>query len=322
MTHLRWGVLGAAKIARNFVCPAIHQAEGAALVALATQSAEKAQPFLARYPGLRIHDSYEALLQDPDIDAVYVPLPNHLHVEWTERALRAGKHVLCEKPIALAASEIDRLIAARDETGLMAAEAFMILHHPQWQRARDLLKDGAIGRLRHVDGVFTYRNTDAGNIRNRAEMGGGGIYDIGVYPLIGTRFVTGREPDDVVARFELESGVDTFARVWAEFGDVSLSFSCGMRLHPRQEMVFHGEEGWLRLTAPFNANVYGPTQLHWARPDGTLMIEDYSGVDHYRLMVEAFCASVQQGLPFACPLEFSQGNQRALDRILTAGQGR
>ncbi len=314
MTHLRWGVLGAAKIARNFVCPAINQAEGAALVALATGSPEKARPFTDRYPGLRVHDSYQALLDDPEIDAVYIPLPNHLHVEWTEKALRAGKHVLCEKPIALNASEIDRLIAVRDETGKLAAEGFMILHHPQWLRLRTLLTENAIGRLRHVEGAFTYRNLDSANIRNRAETGGGGIRDIGLYPCIGTRFVTGAEPVNVEARLQMENGVDTFAQVWADFPSFTLSFHCGMRLHPRQEMFFHGEEGWIRLTAPFNAGVYGPTQLHISR-GGETVVQDFSGIDHYRLMIEAFGQSATQGADFISPLEFSRGNQKMLDHI-------
>jgi predicted dehydrogenase len=315
-----WGILGAAKIARDYVAPAIHQAEGAALAGLATSSADKAAPFLARYPDLRILPDYEALLADPEIDAIYIPLPNHLHVEWTERALRAGKAVLCEKPIALDAADIDRLIALRDETGLLAAEAFMVVHHPQWQRARALVAEGAIGRLVHVEGAFTYRNTDAANIRNRPEYGGGGIYDIGVYPAIGTRFVTGAEPAKVHADLHLENGVDTFARVWADFPGFTLSFYCGMRQAARQEMVFHGEEGWLRLTAPFNARSYGDCRLDLRGPDGAIRSEHFNGTDQYQLMIEAFGRSLRSGAPFACPLEFSRGNQAMIDAILARGR--
>jgi predicted dehydrogenase len=316
---VRWGILGGAKIARDYVAPAIHQAEGATLAALATTSPEKAEPFEARYPDLRIVPSYEALLDDPDIDALYIPLPNHLHVEWTERALKAGKPVLCEKPIALAASEIDRLIALRDETGLLAAEAFMIVHHPQWQRARSLVAEGALGRLVHVDAAFTYRNTDSGNIRNQAALGGGGVYDIGVYPCLATRYVTAREPERVRADLRIEAGVDTFARVWADFADFTLSFYCGMRQAPRQEMVFHGEEGWLRLTAPFNARSYGDCRLDLRGADGTIRSERYNGRDQYQLMIEAFGRSLREGEAFACPLEFSRGNQVMIDAILAAG---
>lgn len=317
---VRWGILGAAKIAREYVAPAIHQATGATLAALASASPEKAAPFRARYPGLRIVPDYDALLADPEIDAVYIPLPNHLHVAWTEKALRAGKPVLCEKPIALEAPDIDRLIALRDATGLIAAEAFMIVHHPQWQRARALVAEGAIGRLLHVEAAFTFRNADPANIRNQAATGGGGIYDIGVYPCLGTRFVTGAEPERVRADLRLEAGVDTFARVWADFPGFTLSFYCGMRQAPRQEMVFHGEDGWLRLTAPFNARSYGDARLDLRGPDGAIRSEHYNGIDQYQLMIEAFVRSLREGTPFACPLEFSRGNQAMIDAILAEGR--
>ncbi len=173
-THLSWGILGGAVIAWKQVAPAIHQSSYGTLSALASRSAEKAEQWKNRYPGITVHDSYDALLSDPDIDAIYIPLPNHLHVEWTEKALQAGKHVLCEKPIALSAEEIDRLIELRDKTGLLAAEAFMVVHHPQWQRVRKIIASGEIGELVYIHGVFTYNNSaDPGNIRNNAETGGG-----------------------------------------------------------------------------------------------------------------------------------------------------
>ena len=153
---VNWGVLGAAKFAREHMAPAIHLASGARLAGLATSSAEKAAPFQAMQPDLRVYDDYDALLADPKIDAVYIPLPNHLHVEWSKKAIAAGKHVLCEKPIALQADQIDGLIEARDASGLMVAEAYMIVHHPQWQLVRKLLNEGGIGTLRHVDGIFCF----------------------------------------------------------------------------------------------------------------------------------------------------------------------
>jgi len=193
---VNWGVLGAANFAKDHMAPAIHMARGARLAALATRSAEKAAPFRAFCPDLTIHDSYEALLADPEIEAVYIPLPNTLHVEWTRKCLEAGKHVLCEKPIAMKAGEIDDLITLRDRTGLMATEAYMIVHHPQWQRAREIVASGGIGRLAHVSAFFSYDNSaDPGNIRNRAETGGGGLPDIGVYAFGCTRYVTGQEPE-------------------------------------------------------------------------------------------------------------------------------
>ena len=160
MQTVRWGILGAANFARHHMAPAIHAAEGAELSALATSDPAKAAGFQAFCPGLRLHSSYEALLADPDIDAVYIPLPNHLHVDWTLKALRAGKHVLTEKPIALQADQIDQIIAERDRTGLLAAEAFMIVHHPQWHRAKEWLQAGEIGTLRHVDAAFSFHLSD------------------------------------------------------------------------------------------------------------------------------------------------------------------
>ena len=172
---LRWGILGGSNFAATQMGPAIHAAKGAMLAGLATSSAEKAVRFTDFAPDCTVHDSYDALLAAPEIDAVYIPLPNHLHVDWSLKAIAAGKHVLCEKPMTLQADQFDRLIAARDASGLVVAEAFMIVHHPQFIRARDLLASGIIGRLRHVEGVFTYFNADPANIRNQAAVGGGGL---------------------------------------------------------------------------------------------------------------------------------------------------
>ncbi|NCM96725.1 MAG: Gfo/Idh/MocA family oxidoreductase, partial [Rhodobacterales bacterium] len=260
MTAVRWGILGASHFAQGHMAPAIHAACGAELVALATSDPARAAPFAAFCPGLKVHASYDALLADPGIDAVYIPLPNHLHVEWTLKALAAGKHVLCEKPIALVESEFDSLIAARDASGRLVAEAYMIVHHPQWQRARALVQSGAIGPLRHVDAVFCYDNrADPGNIRNRPETAGGGIRDIGVYTYGAARFVTGAEPDDLQARVKRENGVDTWAQVTGHMqgpgGRFSYSAITSMRLFPRQEVVFQGDDGLIRLTAPFNPGV-------------------------------------------------------------------
>lgn len=317
---MRWGILGAAKIARRALLPAIQAAEDAELIALATSDATKAAPFCAVVPGLRVM-GYDALLADPEVEAVYIPLPNHLHVEWVERALAAGKHVLCEKPLAMVAAEIDRLIAARDASGRLAAEAFMVCHHPQWARLRDLLAAGAIGELGHVEGMFTYRNTDAGNIRNRPETGGGGLRDIGVYPLVTTRFVTGAEPARIRADIRRENAVDVFARVWAEFPGFSFSMHCGMRLQRRQDMVFHGTSGWIRMPAPFNPPSMGEARIELHRADGSVLVERFAEVDQYRLMVENFGAAARGEAAFACPLEFSRGNQAALDAILAADPG-
>ena len=311
---VRWGVLGTAKIAREQLCPAIHEAARGALVALATRDVTRAASFATQYPDLRIHEGYDALLTDPDVDAVYIPLPNHLHVEWTRKCLEAGKHVLCEKPIALTAGDIDDLIALRDETGLFVAEAVMVVHHPQWLRVRQMLADGVIGRLRQVSGVFTYNNAaNPENIRNQPGMGGGGLLDIGIYPSVTTRFVTGKEPETITARVEYERGVDVAARVQAAFDAFDLDFYCSMRMALRQEMVFHGEDGWIRLAAPFNAGGYDTAALHLMRPDRSEMIERFAAAKQYVLQIEAFNRVLLDGGTFGCSLEFSRGTLAMID---------
>ncbi|MEX0283501.1 MAG: Gfo/Idh/MocA family protein [Paracoccaceae bacterium] len=314
---VRWGILGAAKFAREHMGLAIHMAKGAELTALATSSPEKAAPFQAFAPGLRVHGDYDALLSDPDIDAVYIPLPNHLHVDWTLRALDAGKHVLCEKPITLHASEFDQLIAKRDETGLLAAEAYMIVHHPQWQLVKQMIADGAIGKLVHVDGKFSFDNrADVDNIRNKADTGGGGLRDIGVYVFGSARYVTGHEPDDLSARIRWENGIDAFAEVQARFPDFTYSAYVSIRMHPYQEMFLHGEAGAIRLTAPFNARVFGEARVELHKPGLAVETVRFPSANHYELQVEAFGRSIREGAVYPVPLEFSRGTQVMIDRAL------
>ncbi len=323
MEPVNWGVLGAAKFARDHMARAIHEAEGARLHALATSDATKAEPFRAFCPDLEVHSSYDALLADPRIDAVYIPLPNHIHVEWTLKALAAGKHVLTEKPIAMRTDEIDGLISARDAAGLLAAEAYMIVHHPQWQRARALIADGAIGPIRHADAHFSYDNRDdPGNIRNRAETGGGSIPDIGVYAYGSVRWATGAEPVSITSRIVRENGVDVFAQIIADMEGQGSRFTyhamTSMRLHPRQEVVFQGETGLIRLTAPFNAGLFGEAQLHMFRSGRPDHVERFPGARQYRNQVEAFCRTVRDGAPYPWTLEDAKGTQAMIDGVFAA----
>lgn len=322
MRTIRWGVLGAAKFAREHMAPAIHAAEGAELVALATSDAAKAKGFQAFCPSLKLHESYDALLADPGIDAVYLPLPNHLHVEWTLRALAAGKHVLTEKPIALRADEIDQIIAARDASGLLAAEAYMIVHHPQWRLAKKWLEAGEIGQLRHVDAAFSYNNeADLGNIRNRPDTGGGSLRDIGVYTFGSCRFVTGAEPVDVSAHIRRENGVEVFAQVQAMMAGPTGRFTYGsmtsMRLANRQEVTFQGDKGMIRVaSAPFNANVFDIAKVELHRQGLSVITERFPAVNQYKLQVEAFGRSIRDGVAYPCPLEFVKGTQVMMDMAL------
>ncbi|MBO9446168.1 Gfo/Idh/MocA family oxidoreductase [Ruegeria sp. R14_0] len=313
---VQWGVLGAAKFARQYMAPAIHAAAGARLAGLATSDPAKAEPFQQYCPDLTLYGSYEALLADPKIEAVYIPLPNHMHVEWSLKALDAGKHVLCEKPMTMTASEFDTLIEKRDQTGLLAAEAYMIVHHPQWQFVRQLIADGAIGKLVHVTGAFSFDNrADTENIRNRAETGGGGLRDIGVYVIGSARFATGQEPVSVQSAIRWENGVDAFTEIRAQFPDFTYSSYVSIRMHPHQEMVFHGEGGVIRLTAPFNARVFGEARVELHRPGLEVQVTRFPGDDHYKLQVEAFSRSVRDGADYPCPLEFSRGTQAMIDQV-------
>lgn len=319
--HIRWGVLGGAKFAREHMAPALHAAPGGQLAALATRDPAKAAPFRDIAPALRVFDSYDALLADPDIDAVYVPLPNHLHVEWTLKALEAGKHVLTEKPVAMRGGDFDRLIAARDEAGKLAAEAYMIVFHPQWHRVRELIAGGAIGRLVHVTGAFSFDNrADTGNIRNRAETGGGALRDIGVYVIGAARFVTGAEPEEVGGRIRWENGIDVFSEISARFPSFTYTAYVSIRLQPRQEMVFHGETGVIRVTVPFNAGVFGGPEVELHGPDLTVTTQRFPAARQYDLQVAAFNRAALTGAAYPCPLEFSRGTQEMMDRVFAAAE--
>ena len=319
-TPIRWGILGAAKIAREWLCPAINASAHGQIAAVASRSLAKAQAMAAPYVGAKAYDSYDALLADPDIDAIYIPLPNTEHVEWTLKCLNAGKHVLCEKPIAMKAAEIDALIALRNKTGLLAAEAFMVTHHPQWHRVRALIGAGKIGRLRHVQGAFSFFNDDMGNIRNQKAYGGGALPDIGVYPAVTTRFVTGEEPVAMRAQIEWENGVDITARAQADFPGFTMDFYVSIRMALRQQMVFHGEKAVLTLNAPFNAGSYGQAEIDIRHPDGSHEIEVFQTADQYRNQFDAFHDTLLNGTRFSCPLEFSKGNQRMIDMVYAAAE--
>ncbi len=317
---IRWGILGAANFALGHMAPAIHAAKGAQLVALATSDPAKAVGFQAFCPELKLHASYDELLANPGIDAVYIPLPNHLHVEWSLRALAAGKHVLCEKPMAMGAGDYEALIAARDASDCFATEAYMIVHHPQWQRARALYRDGAIGKLIHVEGLFCYDNSsDPGNVRNKPDTGGGGIPDIGVYTYGATRWLSEEEPVEIThADVDFENGVDVLARVSARFPSFSAHWINSMRMHPFQQMTFVGSEGVIKMTAPFNAGVFGVARIELQKNDQnppSINEDRFPAVNQYVLQVEAFGAHVRDGAAYPWHLEDARGTQRLIDSV-------
>ena len=318
----RWGVLSTAKIGQGQVIPALVDSENGVLSAIASRDAARARAVADRFGAPHAFGSYEEMLASDVIDGVYIPLPTSQHVEWSIKAAEAGKHVLCEKPIAMQAGEVDRLIEVRDRTGVVISEAFMVTYHPQWLKVRALIAEGAIGTLRHVQGAFTYHLMDGDNMRNRPELGGGGLRDIGVYPTVSTRFATGAEPEKIAARvvYSAEFGTDVFASVQADFGAFELSFYCSTQMALRQSMVFHGDMGWIELSGPFNAGHYGFAKVmvnNQGRDE--VVTHRFQGVRQYKLQAEAFVRAVGgDGAVFS--LEDSRRNQAAIDAMFRAGE--
>ncbi|WP_299869544.1 Gfo/Idh/MocA family oxidoreductase [uncultured Hoeflea sp.] len=317
----RWGIMSTAKIGRDQVIPQLQDSENGVVTAIASRDHARARALADRFGAPYAFNSYDDLLTSPEVDGVYIPLPTSQHIEWSIKAARAGKHVLCEKPIALNAADIAPLIDARDAAGVLVCEAFMVTYHPQWHKVRDLIANGAIGRLRHVQGAFSYFNTDPENMRNQPGLGGGGLPDIGVYPTVSTRFSTGCEPVRVQATVERDPdfGTDRYASVKADFGDFDLSFYCSTQMALRQLMVFHGEAGYIEVTAPFNAGDYGHAvvTLHNSGHDGAETFR-FGGVRQYRLQAEAFVRKVEGADEEVFTLEQSVLNQKLIDAIYRA----
>ncbi|NTF40578.1 Gfo/Idh/MocA family protein [Rhizobium rhizogenes] len=320
---LRFGILSTAKIGRDLVVPAIQDAENCVVTAIASRDLDRARQMADRFSVPHAFGSYEEMLASDTIDAVYIPLPTSQHVEWTIKAADAGKHVLCEKPIALKADEIDSLIAARDRNKVLVTEAYMVTYAPVWRKVRSLLADGAIGRLRHIQGAFTYFNRDAGNMRNIPSLGGGGLPDIGVYPTISTRFVTGREPLRIQAVTERdpEFGTDIYSSVKADFGDFEMTFYISTQMANRQVMVFHGTEGFIEVKSPFNADRYGAEELELTnRGHSESTIFRFPDSRQYKREAEAFAsAALGEGAEIVS-LESSKLNQKVIDAIYRASE--
>lgn len=319
----RWGILSTAKIAREQVIPAICNADNSVLAAIASRDEEKARALAYRFGAPHAFGSYEAMLASDTIDGVYIPLPTSQHVEWAVKAAEAGKHVLVEKPLALRAADIEPVIEARDRTGVIVSEAFMVTYHPQWLKVRDLIAEGAVGRLRQVQGAFSYFNDDPTNMRNIPALGGGALPDIGVYPTVATRFSTGKEPLSVSATVERDPnfGTDVYSDVRAKFDGFELAFYCSTQMALRQEMTFHGDKGFLTVHGPFNAGGYDHAwiSLHNAGHDEA-RIWRFPGVDQYRLEVETFARRAAGEDVTLFPLESSVLNQKFIDAVFRAGE--
>ncbi len=320
---LRFGILSTAKIARDAVMPAIQDAENAVITAVASRDVTKARALADRFGVPHAFGSYEEMLASDVIDAVYIPLPTSQHVEWSIKAANAGKHVLVEKPLALKASELDALIEARDRNKVVVSEAFMVTYAPVWHKVRELLKDGAIGELKHVQGAFSYFNRDAGNMRNIPELGGGALPDIGVYPTIVTRFATQAEPRRVqaVVRRDPDFGIDIYSSVKADFGGFELSFYIATQMANRQVMVFHGTEGFIEVKSPFNADRYGAEEIELNNQKHNVsQVFRFPDSRQYRRQTEAFAKAVAGEASEIVTLESSVKNQRFIDAIYRAGE--
>lgn len=318
----RWGVLSTAKIGREQLLPAIVDSENGVLSAIASRDLSKAKALGERFGAPHAFGSYEELLASKEVDGVYIPLPTSQHVEWTAKAIEAGKHVLVEKPLALDAKDIPPLIKLRDEKKVLVCEAFMVVYHPQWIKVRDLIASGAIGRLRHVQGAFSYYNVDPSNMRNQLDLGGGALPDIGVYPTVSTRFSTGKEPVRVQATIERDKtfGTDIYSSIRADFGDFELSFYLSTQMAARQVMVFHGEKGFIEVFGPFNAGLYDHHRIELHNQNHTeAQVFRFPGTQQYRLECEAFVRAAQGGKDRVFTLEESVLNQKIIDAIFRAG---
>jgi len=328
--RLQWGILSCANIGVKRVIPAILTGERGAIAAIASRDARRAADTAARFNIARSYGSYEALLADPEVEAIYNPLPNHLHVEWTVKALEAGKHVLCEKPIALNADEAQAILAARDRSGKRVIEAFMVRFHPQWQRIRALVQADRIGAVGAIQSAFLFTVLDPKNVRNQVDIGGGALYDVGCYPIVTARYVYGVEPERVVALIDRDPGlrVDRLSSGIVAFpGGRQLVFSSALQLAAYQRVVILGSRGRIEVPVPFT-----PMKDHACRIlidsgqtlDGSSAVfEDFAPVDQYALQCDAAAAAFRNETAQEFPIEDAIANMRVIDALYrSAAAGR
>ena len=325
MTDLRWGILSTADIGRKKAIPGIQAADRSTVVAIASRDEVRARAAATELGIPRVHGSYEALLADPDVDAVYIPLPNHLHAEWTIAAARAGKHVLCEKPLATTARDAERMIEACDRAGVRLMEAFMYRHHPSWVAARELVQSGRIGRLVAVQSWFSYFNDDATNIRNIRDYGGGALYDVGCYNVNLSRMLFDAEPVRVEASIvrDAASGVDTLTSGLLEFETGIATFTCSTRAEDDQRVDIYGTDGRISIDSPFNIPPHLPTSIrvsHGGEPPVAPATETltFAPADPYAGQASRFAAAVLDDQPIPVPPSDAVANLRVIERIFEA----
>jgi predicted dehydrogenase len=322
---LRWGILSTANIATQKVIPGMRRAERTEIVAIASRDSELARSWADRLGIPTAHGSYEALLADPDVDAVYIPLPNHLHREWSIAAAGAGKHVLCEKPLALTAADAEAMIEAAESAGVHLMEAFMYRHHPTWVAVRELVASGRIGRLIAIQSWFSYFNDDASNIRNILDFGGGALYDIGCYCVNLSRMLFGGEPVGITSaiRRDPTDGTDVLTSAILEFEDGIASFTCSTRTETDQRVHVYGDAGRISVGIPFNVPPDRPTMISvTAGGDPPVApateVMTFETKDPYAAEAEAFASAVLDGGPTPVPPQDAVANLRVLEAIFAA----
>lgn len=319
--QVRWGILGTAKIALAKVIPAMQRSPSCEIAAIASRDLARAKQAAAELQIANAYGSYEELLADPSIEVIYNPLPNHLHVPWTIRAAEAGKHVLCEKPIALNAAEAKTLIDVRDRTGMRIQEAFMVRTHPQWLETRRLIRSGKIGVLRSIGGFFSYFNPDPRNIRNKLEFGGGALMDIGCYPITISRFIFDAQPRRVLGMIERDPvfGTDSLTTAVLDFDGRHSTFTCSTKLAPYQRMFFLGTEGRLEVLIPFNAPNDRPTQIVFDTGNDltgkNADIIDIPTCDQYEIQGTLFSQAIRENREQPIPLEDATSNMTVIDAV-------
>ena len=323
MSKVRWGVLSTAKIGTEKVIPAMQQSPSCQVAGIASRSRDTAQAAASRLGIPKAYGSYEELLADPEIDAVYNPLPNHLHVSWSIQALQAGKHVLCEKPIGLSSAEGQRLVdAGRKHPALKLMEAFMYRHHPQWVEARRIVAAGEIGPLVTIQSVFAYFNDDANNIRNRADIGGGGLMDIGCYPISLARFLFAEEPSRVlgVADFDPNFATDRLASAILDFGGQTSCFTCSTQMSPYQRVNVFGRAGRVEIEIPFNAPNDRPCRI-WVQREGQETEEmAFDVCDQYTIQGDLFSQAILNDTPVPTQIEDAVANMKVIEAVFRSAR--
>ncbi len=324
MHKLKWGILSTAKIGTEKVIPAMQNGERCEVVAICSRDLARAEQAAKELNIERAFGSYEELLADPNVDAIYNPLPNHMHVDWSIKAIEAGKHVLCEKPIGLSSTEGQRLVdAAAKHPNVKVMEAFMYRHHPQWHKTKQIIDAGGVGEFRTIQSFFSYFNDDAENIRNQKDIGGGALMDIGCYNISLSRFLFDQEPKRVMGLIEWDPkfGTDRISSGFLEFANGTSTFTCSTQLSPHQRIHAFGTTGRVEIEIPFNAPPERPCKI-WHQSQENIEEIELPQCDQYTIQGDLFAKAVQDDTPMPTPLDDAVKNMKVIEAIIESSQER